>query len=649
MTMISKVIASSTGKQSLKDVAGYESILARDEVSGQLFVPERENIEKSIQDITRLAQNQLFGALSSNYPVVNSDIKTYPEKSKHFVQSFPSHILVDFKAFAGECHNVPDGYLGFTGYMYLRNTKKRLTEAYAIEVGANNEIAVDGISSALFKNIPANEIENSRIYLVAVITETIQVGAIDQKNGANLTTIRKGMCAGVVDVSRIFTRRKDHLHPGESYEFSMKLYASYMTEETQAAPFKLYPGISPLLAMSMTMENNGWGELVDRIISGSNKGIAINPRLDTMAFKIKELRNDSFLSDSQSDPAVAVIRTLFYDPMEANYDRIYLKVNKITDIVSSVKLPTLSSIFKKKMPDFVTVSVRSSSKEFKFSNGSNEETQNSWDFVSTSIGENVGEVIQISGLPVVPTKDNDYLYFDVFINGVFHASGKYTLRTNNEILSSELTSKRSKRVELVSPNSTAPVGAIEITLEYVGKHYNSDPCIDKLLNWETIYDKSLLSTGNELISTLTQVRKTGIQTVVKFFPQLMSNLLQIYRFASEKNQILSVYGASKDTKFKHLADTCFVSIVHILDMAIARQDDYIYLFDALVDTFLPKVGNFLMKDMIAVLGDFENTWNSTCRAICRVCPLISTLAINSIDDVNKLSFLTSWLCLTIWT
>ncbi|GME84880.1 unnamed protein product, partial [Ambrosiozyma monospora] len=303
MTMISKVIASSTGKQSLKDVAGYESILARDEVSGQLFVPERENIEKSIQDITRLAQNQLFGALSSNYPVVNSDIKTYPEKSKHFVQSFPSHILVDFKAFAGECHNVPDGYLGFTGYMYLRNTKKRLTEAYAIEVGANNEIAVDGISSALFKNIPANEIENSRIYLVAVITETIQVGAIDQKNGANLTTIRKGMCAGVVDVSRIFTRRKDHLHPGESYEFSMKLYASYMTEETQAAPFKLYPGISPLLAMSMTMENNGWGELVDRIISGSNKGIAINPRLDTMAFKIKELRNDSFLSDSQSDPA----------------------------------------------------------------------------------------------------------------------------------------------------------------------------------------------------------------------------------------------------------------------------------------------------------------------------------------------------------
>ncbi|GMG39842.1 unnamed protein product [Ambrosiozyma monospora] len=458
----------------------------------------------------------------------------------------------------------------------------------------------------------------------------------DQRNGVpTLQTIRKGMCAGAVDISRIFSRRNDHLSPDESHDFSMKLYASYMTEESQVAPFKLYSGIGPLLSMPMTMENNGWGKLIDRIISGSNKGIAINPRLDMMNFKIKELKNDSFLSESQSDPAIAVIRTLFYDPIEANYDRIYLKVNRIIDIVSSVKLPTLSSIFKKKVPDFVTASVRSSCKKLKFSKGSNEHTQSSWNFISTSIGENVGEVIQISGLSAVPAKDKDVLYFDVFVNGVFHASGKYTLRINNQILSSELISKRSKRVELFSQNSTSPVGAIEITLEYVGKHYNIDPCIDKLLNWESIYDKSLMSSGNELIYTLTQVRKTGIQTVVKFFPQLMFNLLQIYRFASEKNLILSVYGACKDMKFKTLADTCFVSIVHILEMAIARQDDYVYLFDELLETLLPKVGNFLMKDMIAVLGDFENTWNSTCCAICRVCPLISTLAINSIDDCKQ--------------
>ncbi|GMG39664.1 unnamed protein product [Ambrosiozyma monospora] len=261
MTMISKTIASSTGKQSLKDVAGYESILARDEVSGQLFVPERDNFEKSIRDIPRLAQNQLFGALSSNFPVVNSDIKTYPEKSTQFVQSFPSHILVDFKAFSGECHNVPDGYLGFTAYMHLRNTKKRLTETYAIEVGANNEIAVDGLSSALFKNIPANEVEHSRIYLVALITETVQMRVADQRNGVpTLQTIRKGMCAGAVDISRIFSRRNDHLSPDESHDFSMKLYASYMTEESQVAPFKLYSGIGPLLSMPMTMENNGWAK-----------------------------------------------------------------------------------------------------------------------------------------------------------------------------------------------------------------------------------------------------------------------------------------------------------------------------------------------------------------------------------------------------
>ncbi|GME79751.1 unnamed protein product [Ambrosiozyma monospora] len=418
MTLMSKLIAAGTGKKSKKDIAGYESILARDEVTGELFVPTRdeENLPKAIKDVSRLAQNQLFGALSPNFPIANSDIKTYPERSKQFVQSFPSHIKVDFKAFSGSCHDVPDGYLGFTAYVYLRNSKKRLTEAYAIQVGQNNDIMIDGLSSALFKNIPANEVDSGRIYLVTLITEKVQMKVGEPKNGVpNLQTIRKGMCAGVVDISRIFTRRKDHLNPDEVHEFSMKLYASYLSEDTQAAPFQLYPGMNPLLAMSMTMDNNGWGELIDRIISGSNKGIAINPRIDRLSFTIKELKNEAFFSEVHSDHAIDVIRTLFYDPMEGDYDRIYLKLVKATDIKKSF-LPQS----RKKAPDFITVEVRGSSKQLRFSKGSNEVVQSNWHFVSTTVDEHVGEVIQITGLPTVPSNENDFLYFDVYVNGVFH-------------------------------------------------------------------------------------------------------------------------------------------------------------------------------------------------------------------------------------
>ncbi|GME88575.1 unnamed protein product [Ambrosiozyma monospora] len=243
MTLMSKLIAAGTGKKSKKDIAGYESILARDEVTGELFVPtpEQEDFTKAIKDVSRLAQNELFGALSANFPVAYSDIKTYPERSKQFDQSFPTHVMVDFKSFSGSCHDVPDGYLGFTAYVYLRNSKKRLTEAYAIQVGQNNDILIDGLSSALFKNITPKEVDSGRIYLVTLITEKVQIKVGEPKNGVpNLQTIRKGMCAGVVDISRIFTRRKDHLNPEEVHKFSMKLYASYLSDDTQAEPFQLF-------------------------------------------------------------------------------------------------------------------------------------------------------------------------------------------------------------------------------------------------------------------------------------------------------------------------------------------------------------------------------------------------------------------------
>ncbi|GME70682.1 unnamed protein product [Ambrosiozyma monospora] len=639
MTLMSKIIAAGTGKKSVKDVAGYESILARDEITGELFTLEKDNFEKSITDVTRLAQNQLFGALASQFPVANSDITTIPELNQQFAQSYPSHVLIDFKQFSGRSHNVPDGYLGFDAYVYLRNSKKRLTEAFAIHVGPNNDIMVDNLPSALFKNIPESEIHSGRIYLAALIIENVQVKVADPANGVpNLQTIRKGMCAGVVDISKIFNSDKNHLSSGELHKFSMKLYSSYMTTESHTDAFRLYPGINPLLAMSMTMDNNGWGEVIDRIISGSNKGIAVNPRLEGLTLSIKEIKNDGFSVNAHSvRGAVEVIKPLFYDPMESDYDRIYLRVVRPIDIVGARRPSTFVPNGRNKIPDFITVEVRSSSKQLMFAKGSNETVQNRWHFVSTAVGEHIEEIVQITGLSADPSEENDYLFFDVYVNGVFHGEGRYPLRVYNKILDTELNSKRPKKVEIFSQNSTAAVGCVEISLEYVGKHYNIDSYVELLLNWKSAYDQSKTNPENTLITALKKVRQTGVLTAVKFFPQLMANLFDIYTFACEKHQILSVYGSIEESKFKPLADAAFGSIVHILDMVIFRQHTYIYLFDQLMESSLPKVGDFMIEEMLHIFDNFETTWNSTGRALCRVLPLMVQLSLETHTD-KKLFF-----------
>ncbi|GMG55525.1 unnamed protein product [Ambrosiozyma monospora] len=65
LTLISRIVAAQGGKRSIKDVAGYESILARDDITGELFVPAKEDYRNKLSGFARIAQNQVFGALLS--------------------------------------------------------------------------------------------------------------------------------------------------------------------------------------------------------------------------------------------------------------------------------------------------------------------------------------------------------------------------------------------------------------------------------------------------------------------------------------------------------------------------------------------------------------------------------------------------------
>ncbi|GME82212.1 unnamed protein product [[Candida] boidinii] len=140
------------------------------------------------------------------------------------------------------------------------------------------------------------------------------------------------------------------------------------------------------------MPNNGWGELVDRIISGSSKGVAINPRAEQLVVSIKEFKNDILreqeIMTSETSP-ISQIGTMQFDPLSALYERCYLKLVKVN--LSSAVNSSASKY------QYITVHVSTGNESIKFAKGANKPGLAVWPFLSVSPDEYVGETIQVFG------------------------------------------------------------------------------------------------------------------------------------------------------------------------------------------------------------------------------------------------------------
>ncbi|KAG7700349.1 hypothetical protein KL915_001038 [Ogataea haglerorum] len=572
------------------DVGGYLAISSRDEKTGELFRANK-NPEKMI-NLARVAQNQLFSALASNFPVSNADVSFVPEKCPKLQPALPSHILVDFKSVSGSSNVVPKGYDGITAYMYLRNTKKIITEAFSITIRPHESFELESISAALFKNISASEVENTRVYLVAVLTENIRLAE------GTLPSIRKGIGAGVANITRIFSGKQGHLTAGQAHQFTIKLFGSYTSRNSQQPSIK--PGMSPLTAVASLMENNGWGELVDRIIAGSSKGVAVNPRAEQITLSIKELKNNKLLdSIDERTSAIAPIRPMLYSPLEPDYSRSYLTVSKC-NLVTGLD----------KEKSFVTVEVKSPTQGLRFSKGTNEDPRKVWQFLTVSPDEHIGETIQIFNIDENAFIENEYLLFTVYLNGNSLGEGRYHLRSRHQIHET----KKGAQVEIYGKGSSQ-VAAVAFDLQYVGKKYNADPAVATVLDWKKFYNANLEGNYGSLIQVLAKAGKVELGTAVKFFPELLRTFLEIFN-------------ESRAKKLLSLEIAAFESVVRLLDVAIARQDHYSYVFADFLkkNKNLPTVGEQLLHLMASYFSQVDTDWNSTGRALCRTSYLVLKLA-----------------------
>lgn len=619
MSKFSKLLASGGGlinrsKHSKSDLDGRESIIARDEQTAELFNPGEGN---SFVNPAKISQSQAFSALSPKYPWGQSASPFIPEKNSKFEGTPPSNILVDVKRVVGSSTVVPRGYAGMKAYMYLRDTRKRLTEAFAISILPDQDFTLDNLAAALFTNIPAMSVDSGRVFLVALITETIQnhksTGIEVHKT---LPVIRKGICAGVADISRIFSRRKGHLVSGKAHRFSIKLYSSYLDSNKQEV--KLYHGMNSMMAKSMTMVNNGWGELVDRIISGSNKGVAVNPRAERLILSIKELRlssdNKKVLDSLSStrNSALACIPMLYYNPLEKDSDRIFLRLMKTT--VTGMNL---------KEKSYITVHLKASNKSIKFAKGTNEPLASFWRFLSVSPEESIHELISVRGFSKTPDSGSDFLIFDTFVNDEFFGEARYLLRNGSIMNDTGIFSKVSKIMDVVGADGSKI--SIEMDLEYVGKTYNVETNGERILKWKSLFGADLKKNEAVFIDLLSKLRRLKPSTLIGKFSE--------FCFA-----LTTAYQAACDLKLERLSYILFESLVQLLDVAVARNEEYVSIFETMIDEHgsqLPKVGEKLLSSMVNVFSIFETDWTATGRALCRVSILVLRIASKCFSNVTE--------------
>lgn len=615
---IAKLLASSGGKinrasvPATPDVKGNQSVLSRDPITAELYSFSDDSPEtlSTMENPANIAQNQVLGALSPHYPLRDSNISFTPEKNQSFELLTPSNILIDFKEVSGSSALIPTGYAGMTAYMYLRNSKKQLTQAFSITINPDQQIFLDNLSAALFTNITTPDIESGKIYLVALLTERINI----EDAQPPMTQVRKGICAGVADISRVFSRRKGHLESGEAHRFTIKLFSSYTSKSKAIDPNQLlHPGMNQKMAMSLTIANSGWGELIERIIAGSDRGVAVNPRAERIILSIKELRDERSedLDDVESDgtslrrvqtsgsfnektaSALATVRTLRYNTLEKPSELVYLRVLKFGDL--GVQLGDRT---------YLTVIVRGSSPRLRFAGGSNEPPKASWQFLSIAPGEALNEIVQITGLNRETDSKQDLLYFDIYADSKPLGRAEYLLREGKKIYNTGLFVKKGQaQVDIVS--GTAGVGQLKFELDYVGTTCNVDDTAETIIDWRNLFPDP---TTPDLMDALVKFKHCQAPTLTMFFSSLMYELLAIFATGVHRNM-------------KELQTAAFEGIVRTLDVTVARHRDNVALFDQFMTTnidTLPSVGEQLLGQMSSYFSAFETDWNSVGRALCRV-------------------------------
>lgn len=587
------------------DSSGYKAILARDALTGNL-------LSNSNAIPPRIALNQVLCSLSPEFPInAHVDKLSYsltPQPNQRLVPKPVSHLLIDFKSLQGSSTYQPTGSSGMVVYFYIRYDRVRLTETFAVKVNAADSfIDSEEMQAALFKNIPSNEITSGNVYLVAVVTEEIELNTKDRSKKAQEKSIKKGVAAGVADISKLFTKEYASKASDEQL-FKIRLFGSYMDQNKDSKNYRFD-----------SIVNNGFGEVVDRIIEGSKTGIAINPRAETLTVSIKDFKHQIKTvldADDNTPKSIPRISAIYFDPLTEKYERLYLRMGKVTllDGGASEDLLTIEA----SSPDNSLIS---------FSKASNQSFQKKWQFLTVCPNESIGEIIKVHGVELKndDTTGDEFILFSLYSNGSLIAQGKLIYKSKDQLVRID---SKNHIIELKSVFQGSAIASVKISTDYVGKTFNYDLAIDNVFQYEKFFqngDEGIL----QLNSSLVTFKELKLHQLVKYFKELLKDLFSIVEISTKQEPSPSI---------DELKWSTFIAIVHLLDVIFGKQSRYLYLLDTFMEKQirLPPVGAYVLECISIVLSQAEKKWDSSSRALCRVSPILMKFAVLSMDGVTDL-------------
>lgn len=586
------------------DTSGYKAILARDALTGNL-------LSNSNAIPPRIALNQVLCSLSPHFPIdAHVDKLSYsltPQPNKRLVPKPVSHLLIDFKSLQGSSTYQPPDFLGMVVHFYIRYDRVRLTETFAVKINTlDSFLESEEVQAALFKNIPSNELTSGKVYLVAVVTEEIELGLKDRKEKLKVKSIEKGIAAGVADISKLFTKEYASKSLNEQV-FKIRLFGSYMDHNRDLKDYRFD-----------SIVNNGFGEVVDRIIEGSKTGIAINPRAEKLTVSVKDFKyqiKTILDSDDNNLKLIPRINPIYFDPLSEKYERLYLRMGKVTLLDNSVKEDLLSIEASSPSNDLIS-----------FTKASNQNLQKKWQFITVCANESIGEIIKVHGVELInDSTEDEFILFSLYSNGNLTAQGRHIYKSKNELVG---INSKSHIIELKSVTKGSTIASVKVSTDYVGKVFNSNPAIDNVFQYEKLFEKG--SEGlSQLNASLMAFTELELHQLVKYFKELLVKLFSIVEISMNQEPSDFTDGLKWST---------FVAIVHLLDVLFGKQSRYLYLLDPFMEKHirLPPVGAYILECISIVLFQAEKVWDSNSEALCRVSPILMKFAVISMDGATNL-------------
>lgn len=572
------------------DPNGFEGIFARDINTGELVNYETTNLQGL------MVSSMLYG-LTNNFPLVSPESVDLDYKPQNLFNNKKCHLLIDFHEIVSDASINNPRLNNITAAVHLRTETEMLTEPYKIDLSSQLEHFGDRLSAVFIKDISRAIIERGKIFLVMSLTEKVKINAsnqtpqsqfrapfipIEQSDQMIISSIKRGVAAGVVDISPSFVKGKNLT---SIRKYKIDLYSPFSHDNNdQNATEKVRNANSTL----------GWGAVVSKLINRpTNSGLRINPRVVSLSLSIKEVESDEKKLSILKLPirSAREIHLSTYDKVSAGGERIHLSLGKISLCGVNKKVKNIKS---------VTVKVLCYNSEITFSENSNDRRTNSWKFVSVEPGEYIGETVRINNLEKL--EENEHILICVYLNGYLMARASMAICMNHRIIEYP----KGTTLPLYS-SQDRPLIELEVSSKYLGTKYNIPTAIRFMMELSTAKYANNPKYSKLTMRCLRDINLLQYNQLHNNFETITKEYLEILLFAHRNKTVMMLDDLAADV----LAH--FVRFLHITLSAPTencKQNFYEMYNRYRVENsrMLPEVGGILlnyMRDSLTNIGSIS--------------------------------------------